>query len=56
VARGKAERLAELAEQIKAQERKYDEALGTVPYVALVQIDRKLVRLENERNTLEEER
>lgn len=46
-------RLAKLNEEIRDQERKYDAALGSVPHVALVQIDRKLTRLMAERDTLE---
>lgn len=30
---------------MRAQQKKYDEALGRVPYVALVRIDQKLTRL-----------
>ena len=50
------ERIAKLNAEISAQERKYDEALGKVPYVALLQIDRKLTRLMYEREALELER
>lgn len=42
-----------LNEAIREQERKYDAALGKVPHVALVQIDRKLSRLMCERDALE---
>lgn len=45
-------KLQELNAAVKAQQKKYDEAVGRVPYVALLQIDRKLVRLEEERNAL----
>jgi hypothetical protein len=51
----KRERLARLNAEVKAQEVKYDEALGKVPNVALMQIDRKLTRLMEERNELSEE-
>jgi len=47
---------AELADAIREQRRKYDEALGVKPYVALVQIDARLVRLESEQERREIER
>jgi hypothetical protein len=46
------ERLARLDEQVRQQWAKYDAARGAVPYVALLQIDRKLTRLEHERDAL----
>ena len=50
------DRLKKLNDEIRAQWAKYDAARGTVPHVALVQIDRKLSRLEHERETLEIEK
>jgi hypothetical protein len=44
---------AQLAEAIREQWRKYTEAVGRVPHVALVQIDARLVRLESERDRRE---
>jgi hypothetical protein len=47
------QKLAALNKEIREQETKYDAARGTVPYVALLQIDRKLTRLMHERDGLE---
>jgi hypothetical protein len=45
---------AELADAIREQWRKYDEALAMgKPYVAIVQIDARLMRLESERESRE---
>ena len=51
-----ADRLARARLAVDVQMAKYDEALGVVPYVALLQIDRKLVRLERELDVLLDER
>jgi hypothetical protein len=50
----RAARVASLNHAVREQWRKYDEALAAgKPYVAIVQINRKLVRLEHERDALE---
>jgi hypothetical protein len=51
------ERLTAAQKAVDEQWAKYDAAVGSVPHVALVQINRKLVRLEHERDKiLDEER
>ncbi len=51
----KIDRLHELQHLVREQWRKYDEALGVKPYVAIVQIDAKLGRLHYEMDALEME-
>jgi hypothetical protein len=49
------EKLDKANQAVSDQWAKYDAALGRVPYVALLQIDRKLRRLQEEADRLSDE-